>query len=218
MNFLAHLILTRPTPDGWAGSLLPDLLRGRERRQASQGPGALAVAACHHRRIDALTDGHRAHQACRAMFRPAVGRYAAVVTDVVFDHLLSRSWERSVAQTLSLPEHGDDSLLPCERETFIDRVYQGLADDQGRWPANLAESFHRMIEQDWLNAYATPSGLASILEQMSQRFSLRFDQPVDLGAAMQPLQDHREQMLMHFDDFWTDLTDALQVAPEVQIV
>src|ERR1043165_6125429 len=65
-----------------------------------------------HRRIDRYTDAHPDVVAARALFPDGLRRYAGIVLDVHFDHLLARDWPRWDGGSLA---------------AFTARVYNGIA-------------------------------------------------------------------------------------------
>ena len=89
MNFLAHLWLAEQARLPLAGAILGDTLHGA---LPPDMPAALAASVRLHRRIDALTDRHPRVRAARGRFRAGPRRYAGIVIDIVFDHVLARDW------------------------------------------------------------------------------------------------------------------------------
>ena len=91
MNYLAHLLLGDRGPQWLVGSLMADFVKGRL-------PDTMEPALRHgivlHRRIDAGTDTHPLVVECRGLFPAERRRYAGILTDIVFDHVLARGWER----------------------------------------------------------------------------------------------------------------------------
>lgn len=89
MNFLAHLWLADQTGTSLAGSILGDIVRGRD---LSAYPDDIALGIRLHRRVDAATDRHPLIVAVRQDFAAGERRYAGIVLDLVCDHLLARQW------------------------------------------------------------------------------------------------------------------------------
>ncbi|MDB5987227.1 MAG: hypothetical protein JWR16_2280 [Nevskia sp.] len=113
MNFLAHLWLAEQAGAPLAGAILGDFIRGRvllglpdeHGRSLEQGhrdlPAALARSILLHRRIDISTDHHARVRAAMAGFEPGARRYAGILLDLIYDHLLARNWPQFSAESLS---------------------------------------------------------------------------------------------------------------------
>ena len=68
VNYLAHLLLTEPTPEGLVGALLGDRVKGTI--DPDLAPGIRRAIAL-HRRIDSYTDAHPVHRRSRSRFEGA---------------------------------------------------------------------------------------------------------------------------------------------------
>ena len=91
MNHLAHALLAGPDPDCRLGGMLGDFVRGAIDPTLGRGVGhGIAL----HRAIDSYTDTHDAIVEARALFEPPYRRYAGILIDIWFDHLLARSFDR----------------------------------------------------------------------------------------------------------------------------
>ena len=114
MNFLAHLWLSDRAHLPLAGAILGDTLRGA---LPADMPEPLACSVQLHRRVDAATDRHPRVQAARSRFQPGARRYAGILLDVLFDHVLAQDW----------PGYSGESL-----SAFADRAGRAVA-GEGRW-------------------------------------------------------------------------------------
>jgi acyl carrier protein phosphodiesterase len=193
VNLLAHLVLAEPgglaRPAVLLGNVLPDLGASSTRGRAfSRWPAAVRAGIERHRWVDRRADAEPAFAEVVAMLRPASGRYAAVVADVLLDHGLSVGWAR---------HH------PWPRERFIAEAYARLTIAADAVPAALIADarpvLDRMIERDWLSRYATHEGIAVTLVEMSWRLSRRFDRPVDLTAGLDALPAWRPALVRAAD-------------------
>lgn len=91
MNHLAHALLAGPDPDCRLGGMLGDFVRGAIDPTLGRGVGhGIAL----HRAIDSYTDTHDAIVEARALFEPPYRRYAGILIDIWFDHLLARDFDR----------------------------------------------------------------------------------------------------------------------------
>ena len=94
MNLLAHLFLARHhAEDVQLGNFSADHV-GSRRAVAAYGAGFRAGVEL-HQRIDAFTDDHPEVHKTKARLREAgFGKYAPVIADVLYDHLLARDFGR----------------------------------------------------------------------------------------------------------------------------
>lgn len=97
MNHLAHALLSGDDEDRVLGGLLGDFLRGAV--PPTLRPGVQAGLRL-HRAIDGYTDRDPVLAALRQRFVPPWRRYAGIIVDVWFDHLLARDFARWSAQPL----------------------------------------------------------------------------------------------------------------------
>jgi acyl carrier protein phosphodiesterase len=117
MNHLAHVLLSGSNPDVQLGGMLGDFVRGAI--DGSLRPGVQCGLAL-HRAIDSFTDNHADIVAARNLFEPPYRRYAGILIDVWFDHLLAtdftrwsqKSLESTSADLLALLESHCDELPP----------------------------------------------------------------------------------------------------------
>ncbi|MFP2238380.1 ACP phosphodiesterase [Pseudescherichia vulneris] len=100
MNFLAHLHLAHLANSSLSGNLLADFVRGNPEDDYTPE----VVSGIHmHRRVDVLTDNLPEVKVAKAWFRPQTRRVAPITLDVMWDHFLSRHWEK-LSPEMSLPE------------------------------------------------------------------------------------------------------------------
>lgn len=151
MNYLAHLLLASEGADAKLGALLGDFTRPVE---INQYPKSAQVEILVHRAIDSFTDQHELVQACKARFSSQRRRYAGIVLDVYFDHLLAIHWQR---------------FHPVRLKDYATEVYTLIAKPRFALPERLSRMLPYMIEQDWLTAYATISGFELTIERLATR-------------------------------------------------
>jgi acyl carrier protein phosphodiesterase len=145
MNHLAHALLSGPDPDWVLGGMLGDFVHGGV--PATLRPGVQAGLRL-HRAIDVYTDAHPRVVALRAEFSPPLRRYAGIVVDVWFDHLLARDfadWSRTPLTEFSralrtlLRRHAAE--LPVELQRFAAYMERAHLPQAYRDPATLAQVF-----------------------------------------------------------------------------
>jgi acyl carrier protein phosphodiesterase len=112
VNHLAHALLAGDEGGVLLGSLLGDFWRGAPDPAWPAGvrPGVLL-----HRNIDVYTDSHPVVTAARALFDPPWRRYAGILIDVYFDHVLARDWQRNGRESLDAFSARIATLLDAHR-------------------------------------------------------------------------------------------------------
>lgn len=172
MNFLAHLWLAEQARLPLAGAILGDVLRGV---LPPDLPAPLAASVRLHRRIDALTDRHPRVQAARGRFGPGPRRYAGIVIDVVFDHVLARDWAG----------YSDEPLAAFATRAAAAVAAEGGWFERGGQPAPRATAFAALLV-----SYGGEAGI----ERALRRTALRLRQPQGLIEAMADWRGHVSQL------------------------
>ncbi|HET7833459.1 MAG TPA: ACP phosphodiesterase [Gallionella sp.] len=151
MNFLAHALLAGDAPALIVGGVVGDWIKGP---LPAGLPADLARGVALHRAIDHHAESHPAFCLSRSRISPARRRYAGVLVDVFYDHLLARDW---------------DALHPQPLEEFCTGVYGFIDDRMGELPALAHPALTLMAREDWLSSYAEVEGVADVLARMSRR-------------------------------------------------
>lgn len=186
MNHLAHALVAHRTGTSITGNLMGDFVKGRPEDALD---GALLTGVLLHRHVDAFTDDHPAFLRCRARVRPELRRFAGILVDVWWDHVLARDWEA----------YGPEPL-----PAFAARVYAELGRNRETLPPRMLRFVDYMVTTDLLVAYATPAGLARALDGMSRR--LRRENPLAEGAA--EFARIAEDVAADFREFLPDLMES----------
>ncbi|GJM44010.1 MAG: ACP phosphodiesterase [Gemmatimonadota bacterium] len=183
MNHLAHALVAHRTGTSLVGNLMGDFVKGSPREQYQ---GELLEGILLHRAVDAFTDSHPAFLRCRRRFRPPYRRWAGVLVDIFWDHVLAREWDRY--GTGSLPE-------------FAAGVYRELADHPDPLPGHMAGFVEYMTRHDLLVAYASRQGIAQALGGLSRRVR----RPNPLGEGILELDRIGADVAADLDEFLPDL-------------
>ncbi|MCB1917915.1 MAG: DUF479 domain-containing protein [Rhodocyclaceae bacterium] len=162
MNFLAHAWLAADRPARRVGGIAGDFVKGP---LPAGLPPDLAAGVALHRAIDSFSERHPAFVASRSRVSRLRRRYAGVLVDMFYDHLLASRWTEFAEQ--SLAEFSADTYRMAE--TRLPEL-----------PAGFGEVFHRMRSSDWLSAYREPAALADALARMA-RHRIRRDNPLADG-------------------------------------
>lgn len=163
MNFLAHAYLAGDDPALIVGGVVGDWIKGP---LPGTLPPDLARGVALHRAIDSHAETHPAFCRSRERMSPARRRYAGVLVDIFYDHLLARDWGR----------HHDDALAG-----YCAHVYRLIDARLIDLPAPARDVVRRMASEDWLRSYAEIDGIADVLRRMSRR--ARQPNPLAEGEA-----------------------------------
>jgi acyl carrier protein phosphodiesterase len=185
MNHLAHALLADAGGVEFAlGSAQGDFVHGHP---DPAWPEARQAGLRFHRSIDRFTDAHPEVVAARNAFEPPLRRYAGIVLDIWFDHLLVRGWQRHCAKE-SLPSFSRHWLALLDTRT-----------------AELPESLRTFLA--WMHAHGLPDayGDEATLDDVFHALALRLSRPSPIGDALPALRDRAMTLQQHFDAFFPEL-------------
>ncbi|MBL4780637.1 MAG: DUF479 domain-containing protein [Porticoccaceae bacterium] len=161
MNYLAHILLSGDNLDAQVGGLLGDFVKGPLR---GQYPNAVEEGIYLHRKLDVYTDAQPEVQNLIGTFSPQWRRFAGIIVDIAFDHVLATRWQEYHALSL------DD---------FCQRFYRHL-DTCKAWLPIRAQHFNqRAAGIHWLQSYADNALMPKILDRVGERLR----RPLPLGEA-----------------------------------
>lgn len=184
MNFLAHLLLGPHEAQQAVGSLLGDFVKGP--MSSIELPEPVLEGIWLHRQIDGFTDRHELVARSKARVSPQRRRYAGIMVDMFYDHLLARHWQRFSGQSL---------------DEFTGQMYQAVRMQEALLPERARTVLLRMAKEDWLSSYAELANMHTALNNMSRRL-----RP---GNALKGSVCELEQEYENFE------TDFLAFMPEV---
>jgi len=187
LNFLAHLALSCQDPQLQLGNFLGDYTKGKP---PANYPEQVRQGIVLHRLIDATTDGHPEVKKMADRIRHRHGRYAGVVTDVIYDFYLYRNWEQ-----LDLPPF----------EEFCELTYRNLAQDLSFLSEDLLALVLDMVSEKWLDIYTTELGILRVFQRMRPRFS----QPQWLDGVALTLREEDEAFNQSFLRLFPDLQQTV---------
>ncbi|MBK7686743.1 MAG: DUF479 domain-containing protein [Rhodocyclaceae bacterium] len=189
MNYLAHALLAGQSPALVVGGVIGDFIKGP---LPGLLPHDLARGVALHRAIDTFAETNAAFCASRNRVSPARRRYAGILVDIFYDHLLARDW----AQIHHLPLN--------DYSASVYKTIAGRLDDIST-PAHFA--LQLMAEEDWLSSYAGIAGISDVLARMSRRAR----QPNPLAGGEQEFLTDPAGFAADFGDW---LIDARQFAEQ----
>ncbi len=194
MNLLAHALLS-PDPGILVGNLTADWIKGRARHAL---PPDLRAGIALHRQIDTFTDTHALFEQCSNLLSHRWHRYAPVLVDIFFDHVLSCEWPR---------------YSPIPRETFIHATYAALRPHLHLLPTRAQYAANALLADDWLTCYATLDGIALSLSRLSHRLH----HGIELAPSVADFLTHRNAFTRAFNEFFPQLRQHLELPPPAAV-
>lgn len=183
MNYLAHAFLAGEADSDPLGGLMGDFVKGP---LPGCLPGDLAAGVALHRRIDSYADAHPAFQRSRARVTAARRRYAGVMVDMFYDHLLAAHWHAYSSQGLAQYSQGIYDLLDANAPAL---------------PVRLNQVRIWMRQDDWLGSYRTLAGTGSALDRIAQH---RLSRPGTMPGAIEELTADYQGFKSDFLEFMRD--------------
>ncbi|MEM7106199.1 MAG: ACP phosphodiesterase [Bacteroidota bacterium] len=188
MNYLAHVYLSYENEEILAGNLMADFIKGKPDTSL---PDGIIRGITLHRIIDSYTDQHPVVLESKKSLYPVFGKYAPVVLDVFYDHILANDWLT----------YSNKSL-----KAFTQRNYK-LMNAQIEWmPEILQLRLPSMINHDWLSGYKTIGGITRSFDRLRARVS----KPEKLKDAPQFLFENMEYLSKGFNQFFPDVEQLAQ--------
>jgi len=183
MNFLAHLYLSGEEEKVMLGNFIGDYVKGSAYLEY---PERIGYGITLHRRIDRFTDLHPLIRASAVFFKPEYGRYAGIVIDVIFDHLLAQNWE--LYSTYRLRD-------------FTRKSHAVFLSHFSLLPSRVKRFLPFLIQSRRLESYSSEKGIYKALEIMSRYTSL----PAKQDFALYTLQKYKPELLSNFNTFMEEL-------------
>ena len=184
MNYLAHLLLSGDNLDRQVGGLLGDFVKGPLR---GTYPVGIEQGIALHRKIDTLTAQLPAITELYSLFEQPWRRYAGIVIDIAFDHLLAQRWHHF--HKLPLGE-------------FCANFYEHLAGHRQYLSERARQFSERAPQVHWLESYIDPELMPTILHRVGQKFR----RPVALDEAWHTVTVNYDCFEQAFDPAMTELT------------
>lgn len=183
MNYLAHIFLSCGNEDLLIGNFIADSISNREVAEYSSG---IQEGIRLHRQIDSYTDQHPIVRQGTRRLQTHHRKYAPVVLDVLYDHLLANNWDRYSGQSL---------------EAFADKVYKIFEKRMEEMPKKLKAKLPTMISHNWLCNYKSIKGLEFTLSKIDERtkFASNFK------SAVEHLQADHAQFTKEFNQFFPEV-------------
>ncbi|MBT5577929.1 MAG: DUF479 domain-containing protein [Porticoccaceae bacterium] len=183
MNYLAHIALGGENPEHQVGGLLGDFVRGP---LIGVFPMGVEVGILLHRKLDVFVDQQPEVRSFLRRFSSPMRRYAGIVADVFYDHLLANQWHSYYQQPL---------------ENFCQDFYGHLSAYESQLPPRAQLFLQRAPATGWLQSYADEQHLPIILRAIGERLR----RPVALDQALPVIEQHREEIEEEFSQLYPRL-------------
>ncbi|MBR7800157.1 ACP phosphodiesterase [Undibacterium fentianense] len=184
MNYLAHIYLAQHSGDAQLGALLGDFVKG----DARKGFHLDIAREIHiHRKIDQYTDQHPIVRQARNYFAIERRRFAGILLDIYYDHVLAKNWS---------------TYSDLELDRFIADFYKKMLARRQFFTATLDLLVPRMIEQDWLGSYQNRDGVNIATHRVSSRLSKNGHL---LRECLLDLERHEQVIELGFHEFFPQL-------------
>lgn len=183
MNYVAHQFLSFNIPEIQLGNLYGEIVRGNKFENYE---GLLRLGILLHREIDTYTDSHPSTKKSSQKFYNRFNKYAPVIVDVLYDHLLIQNWSKFSDQTYA---------------EYTTQCYQLFRANFDEFPPKLQYIIHHLLEHNWFHNYETIKGIQKTLKGISERS--KFENEIYLAIE-------------EFNLYYKDLeNDFLEFFPEI---
>jgi len=191
MNFLAHSLFAKQDQELIVGQFCGDFVRGN----SLEGfPITIRKGIELHRKIDSFTDQNPINLQARQYFRAPYRRFASILTDVVYDHYLARTWSLYSSTELSV---------------HVDFIHESLENHFELLPLHLQRFVRLLIDQNILMSYLEFDAVNQALERISWRSS-RFEILAQSGVEIQRLD---RELSTCFATFFPELVEYASTLP-----
>ena len=195
MNVLAHIYLSGDSEKIIVGNYIGDYVKGKDYLNY---PEQIRKGIIIHRHIDAFTDRHPVVHRSKIFFSRKYYKYAGVVTDIIYDHFLTKEWDLF-------------SRRPLESVTY--NFYRAMVNNYQHMPPNVREMMPFFIINNWIESYQTITGIRLVLKTLSKHSSL----PNETRFAVRALKKNYNSLQEDFMEFFPQLIDYVEKEFGIQL-
>jgi len=188
MNVLAHIYLSGDSDKIIIGNYIGDYVKGKDYLNY---PELIRKGIILHRHIDMFTDRHPVVHRSKICFSGKYHKYAGVVTDIIYDHYLTKEWTFF-------------SRRPLESVTY--NFYRALVNNYEILPDKVKEMMPFFIINNWIETYQTTNGIKHVLRTLSRNSSL----PNETRFAIKALKKNYYSLQDDFMEFFPQLIDYVE--------
>jgi acyl carrier protein phosphodiesterase len=191
MNFLAHIYLSDNNDFIKIGNFMADGIRGNDYLNY---PDEIKKGIILHRYIDTFTDANEIFRISKHRLHERYGHYSGVIVDILYDHFLAKNWTK----------YSDESLT-----SFVYRFYQSLEDNYVILTPKTQRILPIMIEQNWLESYASIEGISKILYQMDYRTKFKSKMQFAVEELEAFYSDFENEFTLFFEELRNHVKEKL---------
>lgn len=147
-----------------------------------------------HRYIDTFTDANETFRISKHRLHERYGHYSGVIVDILYDHFLAKNWTKYSEEPL---------------EEFVANFYKSLEDNFDVLTPKTQRILPIMIEQNWLESYATIEGISMILFQMDHRTKLRSKMQFAYEELKEFYDDFEHEFTLFFEELRNHVEEKL---------
>lgn len=185
MNHLAHALLSFQNKPILVGNYIADFIKPMEVKKL---PKNIWNGIALHREIDFYTDHHPIVKDINTFIRRQQGKYAPVITDILFDYILIKKWS---------------AYGPTDLDTFTINSYNAIREHISILPPRITPKIESMLAYDFLKACSSKQHLEKTFSFLQNRVS--FDNNID--QVIDHLQMYEAHIFPQFDAFFIALHD-----------
>lgn len=195
MNVLAHIYLSGDSDEIIIGNYIGDYVKGRDYLKY---PEQIRKGIIIHRNIDSFTDKHPVVHRSKLLFTKKYYKYAGVITDILYDHFLTKEWDFF-------------SRRPLESITY--QFYRAMVNNYDILPEKVKDRIPFFIINNWIESYRTSRGLKQVLNAMSRRTSL----PNESRYAIKTFKKNYYSLDDDFMEFFPQLIEFVEKEFGIQL-
>lgn len=189
MNHLAHLFLSQKDINLMVGNFIADHIKGNNLKPYSP---EVTKGIMMHRAIDTFTDQHPLVMKSKVRLHPKYHKYAGVLVDLFYDHILAKNW---------------NTYSPISLNQFSNSIYTILKAQQNTFPEHSKLVLYYMNKQDWLTNYSTIEGMNQAFKGIARR--AKFDSKMEEAGV--DLQTDFILYEAEFIPFFKDLFEHITI-------
>lgn len=158
-------------------------------------PSAIKKGIILHRAIDTFTDANETFRISKHRLHERYGHYSGVIVDILYDHFLAKNWVKYSKESLN---------------SFVSRFYQSLEDNFETLTPKTQRILPIMMEQNWLESYATIEGISQILFQMDYRTKFKSKMQFSVEELETFYDDFENEFTLFFEELRNHVNEKLQ--------
>ena len=149
MNYLSHIVLAK-SGKIQIGAFIADAVKGNSYKQYNKH---IQLGILQHRMVDSFIDNDKEVAKVTALFRPKYGKYAGIVTDIVFDYFLLKNWNKYQKTSLRI---------------FVFKFIINVIVNYRIFPKRMRRFVKVFIFNNLTAYYKSTEGIARVLDLMSK--------------------------------------------------